>query len=314
LQELHAAGSDCRHQVPQVVVLGSQSSGKSSLLEMILGTKCFPTAAGICTRVPILLQLKNCPNCSAHPECSECSSCTVNGQRMARESVRDEVKRIMEHLVGARDDVMDTTITIEMSRPDVPSLTLVDLPGMVDSATDSQQADFPTKTKDLARRYADAKNAIILAVLEASQQDNVGPTMDLVKELDPKGERTVGVFTKVDAFDPQRMDHKMILDKISEKIKSPKFSFLERNGYFAVWAGRNQADIDRGNVTLEQGILRANDFFANGLEMCPEHRPALENRLGVIPLREKLHMILAGNIKSFTKELLCECRPLSRAV
>ena len=43
--------------LPQIVVVGSQSSGKSSVLESLVGRDFLPRGAGMCTRRPLLLQL-----------------------------------------------------------------------------------------------------------------------------------------------------------------------------------------------------------------------------------------------------------------
>jgi dynamin 1-like protein len=43
--------------LPQVVVVGSQSSGKSSVLEAIIGKDFLPRGSGVVTRRPLLIQL-----------------------------------------------------------------------------------------------------------------------------------------------------------------------------------------------------------------------------------------------------------------
>jgi dynamin 1-like protein len=43
--------------LPQIVAIGSQSSGKSSVLENIVGREFFPRSNGICTRRPLKLEL-----------------------------------------------------------------------------------------------------------------------------------------------------------------------------------------------------------------------------------------------------------------
>ncbi len=46
-----------RLDLPQVAVVGSQSSGKSSVLEALVGRDFLPRGPEICTRRPLLLQL-----------------------------------------------------------------------------------------------------------------------------------------------------------------------------------------------------------------------------------------------------------------
>lgn len=45
-------------QLPQIVVVGGQSTGKSSVLESIVGRDFLPRGSGIVTRCPLILQLK----------------------------------------------------------------------------------------------------------------------------------------------------------------------------------------------------------------------------------------------------------------
>ena len=47
--------------LPRIIVIGNESSGKSSTLERIAGQAVLPCAAGICTRAPVVLELKYDP-------------------------------------------------------------------------------------------------------------------------------------------------------------------------------------------------------------------------------------------------------------
>jgi hypothetical protein len=62
IQRLHEALSalgDASVRLPAVVAVGSQSSGKSSVLESIVGRDFLPRGAGIVTRRPVLMYLHN---------------------------------------------------------------------------------------------------------------------------------------------------------------------------------------------------------------------------------------------------------------
>ena len=54
---LGALGQTTTLDLPQIVVVGGQSSGKSSVLEAIVGRSFLPRGAGIVTRRPLVLQL-----------------------------------------------------------------------------------------------------------------------------------------------------------------------------------------------------------------------------------------------------------------
>lgn len=62
LQKLHSVlGSvgDFQVTLPSIVVVGGQSSGKSSVLEAIVGRDFLPRGTGVVTRRPLELQLCN---------------------------------------------------------------------------------------------------------------------------------------------------------------------------------------------------------------------------------------------------------------
>ncbi|XP_029676804.1 dynamin-like [Formica exsecta] len=68
-------------ELPQIAVVGGQSTGKSSVLENFIGKDFLPRGSGIVTRRPLILQLINCPtdrnrgckNAPFSPLCVECT-------------------------------------------------------------------------------------------------------------------------------------------------------------------------------------------------------------------------------------------------
>lgn len=81
IQRLHEALSalgDASVRLPAVVAIGSQSSGKSSVLEAIVGRDFLPRGAGIVTRRPVIMYLHNLPR-------------GVTGARRARGRARDDL-------------------------------------------------------------------------------------------------------------------------------------------------------------------------------------------------------------------------------
>lgn len=59
LQDVFSAIGQTPIDLPQIVVIGSQSSGKSSVLENVVGRDFLPRGTGIVTRRPLILQLYN---------------------------------------------------------------------------------------------------------------------------------------------------------------------------------------------------------------------------------------------------------------
>ena len=92
---------------PQLVVVGAESSGKSSLLERLVMMPIFPTAEGVCTRLPIHVRLRNSPQAQA-PRLEVC--CAASGRteegpfdvpmRSGAMGVRDKMREVLERERG----------------------------------------------------------------------------------------------------------------------------------------------------------------------------------------------------------------------
>ena len=59
--------ADVKLQLPKIVAIGGQSSGKTSVIEAIVGKDFLPRGAGIVTRRPLELELVNTSRWSLDP-------------------------------------------------------------------------------------------------------------------------------------------------------------------------------------------------------------------------------------------------------
>jgi hypothetical protein len=211
-----------------IVVVGCQSSGKSSVLENIVGKDFLPRGAGIVTRCPIILQLTTARDSEAeydansHPHFSTrfyityCLNCnhihvahTPYYRRYAEflhlpgkifydfDDVKNEIILETERLCGRRKNISSDPITLKIFSPHVLDLTLVDLPGMTKVPTEDQPEDIEEQTRKLCLRYVQNSNAIILAVSPATTDLPNSDALKIARCVDPQGERTIGVITKV---------------------------------------------------------------------------------------------------------------------
>ena len=89
-------------------------------------------------------------------------------------------------------------IRLTISSPFVPNLTLVDLPGLTKVAIDGQPESIIHDIEAMVRTYVTPPSSIILAVTPANQDLATSDALNLAKRVDPTGDRTVGVLTKVD--------------------------------------------------------------------------------------------------------------------
>ena len=119
--------------LPQLVVVGSQSTGKSSVLEHIVGRDFLPRGNDIVTRRPLVLQLYNVSSASGtSDESSEWAEFTHIPEQMFTDfdKVRAEIEKETNRVAGTNKGVSREPIGLRVFSPRVLNLTLVDLPGI----------------------------------------------------------------------------------------------------------------------------------------------------------------------------------------
>lgn len=284
--------------LPQIVVVGSQSSGKSSVLENIVGRDFLPRGSGIVTRRPLILQLINVPSeRDDRPESDEVhiphTAASVAGQgewaefhHMPGQKFRDfgEVKREIENetarIAGSNKGINRQPINLKIYSPHVLSLTLVDLPGLTKVPIGDQPSDIEKQTRNLISEYIAKPNSIILAVSPANVDIVNSEALKLARHVDPMGRRTIGVLTKIDL-----MDHGTnALDILSGRVYPLKLGFIGV-------VNRSQHDI-QGNKSLADALKDEADFF--------RHNPAyrnMANRCGTQFLAKSLNNTLMAHIR-----------------
>lgn len=184
-------------QLPSIVVIGSQSSGKSSVLEAIVGHEFLPKGSNMVTRRPIELTLINSPEATA--EYGE-----FPALKMSKITDFSVVQRTLTDLnlaVPESEAISDDPIKLNIYSPNVPDLTLIDLPGYIQLAASDQPEALRSKITELCDRYIAAPN-IILAISSADVDLANSTALRASRRVDPRGERTIGVVTKMDLVDP----------------------------------------------------------------------------------------------------------------
>ncbi|OBA20523.1 hypothetical protein METBIDRAFT_43192 [Metschnikowia bicuspidata var. bicuspidata NRRL YB-4993] len=186
-------------KLPSIVVVGSQSSGKSSVLESIVGHEFLPKGNNMVTRRPIELTLVNSPE-------SACETAEFPALKIFNVTDFEQVQRTLFDLnmaVPASECVSNDPIQITIRSPKVPDLTLVDLPGYIQIEASDQPTELKQKIRGLCNRYLEAPN-IILAISAADVDLANSSALRAAKLADPRGERTLGVITKIDLVDPEK--------------------------------------------------------------------------------------------------------------
>ena len=127
-------------KIPEIVVIGSQSSGKSSLLDILIGTPFLPKGEGIVTKSPIVIQSIN------NESLSDYKLSVVQGNHQSNYSDFNElslnITNITKKILGKNNGVSNKPILVKMEGPGLPTLSCVDLPGITRIAVEGQPSDI----------------------------------------------------------------------------------------------------------------------------------------------------------------------------
>ncbi len=248
IDKLKDIGLEEHIKLPKIIVVGSQSSGKSSLLESIVGLDFPPRGNGVVTRRPLELRLVNTTDLPKPYAVFDKTTQKIYDF----DEVRKEIIRLTDMVAGGNKGIVDDPIILQVFSPVCPDLTLVDLPGITRIAmhNSDQKDDIEKVTLDMARRYSTEARSIVLVVVPANQDLSTSDGLKLAMQVDPTGHRTLGVVTKVDIMD-KGTDARGIL--LNQQIKL-------RLGYVAV-KNRSQEDINN-KVGVQEALKMENTYFA----------------------------------------------------
>ncbi|KAF8841234.1 hypothetical protein BDN67DRAFT_1068667 [Paxillus ammoniavirescens] len=190
-------------KLPSIVVIGSQSSGKSSVLEAIVGHEFLPKGNNMVTRRPIELTLIHTPakgDGKTPEEYGEFPSLGLG--KITNFAHIQQTLTDLNLAVPPEEAVSNDPIDLRIYSPHVPDLTLIDLPGYIQIASMDQPDSLKEKIAGLCERYIREPN-IILAVCAADVDLANSPALRASRKVDPLGLRTIGVVTKMDLVPPE---------------------------------------------------------------------------------------------------------------
>lgn len=269
-------------------MVGSQSAGKSSVLEAICGRDILPRGSGIVTRRPLILQLNSTKpgqtvrdkDGKEHLEWGEFQH-TGDKKFIKFDEITAEIVAETDRVTGSNKNVSSVPIGLRLYSPYVIPLTLVDLPGLVKNALPGQPPDIDVQIASCVNVYISRPNAIILAVCAANADLATADALCAAQRVDPNGDRTVGVLTKVDIVDKGTENNVVaILNNEDYKLKL---------GWIAV-QNRSQKDID-GNKPINKHLKDEMNFF-----MSHDFYKVVASRCGVAYLTKRLNQVLINHI------------------
>ncbi|XP_041343387.1 dynamin-1-like protein isoform X4 [Pyrgilauda ruficollis] len=281
-------------QLPQIVVVGTQSSGKSSVLESLVGRDLLPRGTGVVTRRPLILQLVH-----VSPEDGRKGAGDENEVDAAEwgkflhtknkiytdfDEIRQEIESETERISGNNKGISPEPIHLKIFSSNVVNLTLVDLPGMTKVPVGDQPKDIELQIRELILQFISNPNSIILAVTAANTDMATSEALKIAREVDPDGRRTLAVITKLDLMDAGTD----AMDVLMGRVIPVKL------GIIGV-VNRSQLDINNKKSVA--------DSIRDEYGFLQKKYPSLANRNGTKYLARTLNRLLMHHIRDCLPEL-----------
>lgn len=293
VSQVRKCGLESVLSLPQIVVCGDQSAGKSSVLEALTEIP-FPRNDNLCTRFATEICLRRDP----------VDSLTIrvipDSDRPQKE--QDEIKNYSETIADFADlpEIMNNamkvmgiseggnafakdTLSIEICGPNRPQLTLVDIPGLIQTSTKGVSENDVDLVAAITDHYIKQPRTICLAVISATHDAANQPILQRVRKFDPQGDRTLGVITK-----PDRLS--------AGSGSESKFLELARNEdvFFKLgWHVIKNRKFEESKFSIEQRNVSEKTFFANS-----RFNTLSKENLGIDTLRIRLSYLLFEHVKN----------------
>mmetsp|Transcript_87342 Transcript_87342/g.255458 ORF Transcript_87342/g.255458 Transcript_87342/m.255458 type:complete len:726 (+) Transcript_87342:65-2242(+) len=181
--------------LPQFILVGKQSVGKSRLIEALAGETFNFISGTLGSRRPTVLEFRN-----------------IASSKTSRWFVRDRKTNVwQEHpihevmqLVGDAHEELGESVSpepiyVRVESPYCVDMQIVDLPGFRDFALDSTKQNLSDKIVQLVMTFMKDKRNVMLCVEQAADAATMS-TLQKCREIDPKFERTILIRNKLDKF------------------------------------------------------------------------------------------------------------------
>eukprot|EP00658_Telonema_sp_P-2_P035305 TRINITY_DN2569_c0_g1_i5.p1 TRINITY_DN2569_c0_g1~~TRINITY_DN2569_c0_g1_i5.p1 ORF type:complete len:872 (+),score=206.41 TRINITY_DN2569_c0_g1_i5:85-2700(+) len=265
--------------LPQIVVIGSQSAGKSSVLESIVGHEFLPRGPNICTRRPLVLHLYTSEE--TYGEFSH----RPGDKFFSFVAIKEEIQAETDRVAGSNLGISPHPIALKVYSPHVLNLTLVDTPGVTKVAVGDQPKNIEIEIRKMILQFIERPTCLILALTAANTDLANSDALKLAKEVDPEGHRTIGVLTKLDLMDAGTHAGAVLTNRVVPL----------KHGYVGV-INRSQKDIMEDKSILRH--LNDEEAYMDGHPVYS----SLEN-VGTRELSKRLNSVLVGHIAAALPEL-----------
>ena len=240
-KQLREAGVKDNINLPRICVIGNQMSGKSSVLESIIGLDILPKGDGIVNRRALELHLNHLNSGKPWAEFEERKDIKFTDFTKLEETIEE----LTEELSG----IINKPIILNIYSQTCPDLTLFDLPGIFRVPIGDCPRNIELITQNITQKYIEDPLTIILCVIRANSDIWTSGSLRMAKEIDESGERTIGILTKIDIMDQGTDVRKFLLnEEIPLKL-----------GYVGMI---NRSKQDRVNkLSLAEAKIKEKEFF-----------------------------------------------------
>ncbi|KAI9675257.1 MAG: hypothetical protein M1817_001159 [Caeruleum heppii] len=314
IDRVRANGIGDHVSLPQLVVCGDQSAGKSSVLEGITGIP-FPRQDGLCTKFATEIVLRHDPEARRitatlipHASRNEADRGQFKAYRREIEDF-DEVPSVIAEVgalmrIRGYNDITDgpafaaDVLRIEVIGDTGLQLTVVDLPGLIAVANDEQTEEDVKLVAGLVDAYLESSRTIILAVVQATNDIATQGIIQRARTYDPAGQRTVGIITKPDLINESTEGRIALLAANKDTTKLKLGFFLLKNP--------SPSQLKAG-ISLDERKRSEYEFFSSkkwktlGLDM---------HRVGIDRLRAFLQDLLDSHIERELPKVRAETKTL----
>ncbi|CUV04706.1 unnamed protein product [Cryptosporidium hominis] len=279
--------------LPEIAVVGSQSVGKTSLLEYIIGRHFLPRGQGIVTRRPLILQLQQIKqeNRDDYAEFGHKKGLKFTDFEKVKEEILIETNR----LIGENKNVSEVPILLRIFSKKAINLTLVDLPGLTKVPIEDQPFDIETQIRKIVLSYIRRPSCLILAITAANTDIANSDSLNIAREVDPEGVRTIGVLSKLDTVE----NYSTTLQVLSNQ------SYPLNRGYVAVMC-RDSRQKAGGPRSLRASLNDEKSFFENNSKLKSyQSRCGTYNLINILQKEFLDHILkLLPQIKNHSKKLI----------
>ena len=310
--------------LPRIIVIGAQSSAKTSILNNIISMDILPMGEEMVTRVPLELYLHKLPkesNKNWVEFWDKDSNICVHNMDVSFPIAKlesDQIKNIIcdetNKFAGLEKDrnINTKAIIMKIYSSHVPNLSLTDLPGLISTP---HIANIKEKIDNIAITYMNKPKTIVLAVAQAKKDLETDIGLGLIKHIIRKNSeletskqnsnitdiKIIGVLTKPDLMSKDTHIGNYLNDKIPEYLKL-------NNGYYVVKCRDNN---ERQSMSVTEGFGIENSYFNNHFEY---KKQLYKGKIGTSNLVTKLTGILLQDIKIHLPKALLKLVELEKTI